>query len=154
MPHYHPDQWRLYKQNRLDLSQRRRMEKHLDGCELCLQAYLSTLEQQEQKLARLLLPADFNTRTLCLVEKRKQQLIKVRRSRLLVNYAAAALVTLALTVGGVFDAVARGAPVLVEETHSVSRVINSSPALGWPGQFVQAFETQLNKLGVLRRNEP
>lgn len=146
MAHYNSAEWRLYRQDRLDRRQRRLMENHLLQCETCLEAYTNAIEKQELELAELLLPPGFNTCMIRLVRERQKQQLKARRSRLLVNYAAAAVITVALTASGAFHAVVREVPTLLQETEIVSQVIQQTTSFNWSDQLVEAATIQLNKL--------
>jgi anti-sigma factor RsiW len=140
MAHYNHAEWRLYRQGRLDGKRRAAMEKHLLRCDSCLEAYLDAMEKHEPLLAELLLPAGFTERVIRLVRAGTKEQLKTRRSRLLVNYVAAASLTLALMIGGVFDAVAMKVPPLLEETRAVWQTIHDTATLHWPDQVLAATD--------------
>lgn len=136
MSHYTREEWRMYRQDLLKPERRRRMEQHLAGCELCLEAYLSATDSREQELAELLLPDDFTSRTALLIEKKMREAQKKERKRILAQYIAAASITLALMAGGVFDFAAREIPLVMQETTSISRSIHEKAAADWPEQLL------------------
>lgn len=145
MKHYDARAWVLYRKNRIDEDQRRKMEDHLAACDSCLQSYLAAGAEQDARLAELLLPPDFSTAVKEMISARKQQTYKKHRSRSLVNYAVAAAITLVLMISGMFDLCARKLPGILAETGQISRAIEKTTH--WDaGRLLENARTQFEKL--------
>lgn len=123
MDHYDHDKWVLFRNNRIEASERRLMEDHLAGCERCLRCYLAAGGEDETALAEVLLPPDFNIALKAKIRAEKQQANQKRRSRSLINYTVAAAITLVLMSSGMFDLCARELPGLFTEKSQLSRVL-------------------------------
>ena len=135
MAHYSSADWSRYCRGALDRNRRRRMERHLLRCDRCLNSYLKLVGEREAEAAALLLPPDFEQNLWRSIRRKQAQSGRIKRKRLLLNYAAAAVITLALTAGGVFDAIASGLPDLLKETRHVPRLINETVAAGLTGEL-------------------
>lgn len=144
--HYKSGEWRSYRQDLISIKQRRQMERHLSKCESCLKTYLAAIDETETAEAERLLPADFNNRILEKTETIKHQSLKTQRRRILLQYAAAASITLALTAGGFFDATARDLPAVINEIKTVSEVINRTAEFKWSDDLVNTASAGINKI--------
>ena len=134
MAHYSSADWSRYCRGALDRNRRRRMERHLLRCDRCLNSYLELAGEEEAAAAALLLP-DFEANLWRLIRRKQREAARKRKSRLLFNYIAAAVITLVLMAGGAFDAVAAGLPALLKETRHIPRLINETVAAGLPGEL-------------------
>ncbi|MEA1961078.1 MAG: hypothetical protein U9N81_07345 [Bacillota bacterium] len=110
--HYSPEQWQTYRNGDLDHQTSLEMEDHLLICPVCLDHFLNTISQEDVLRAEQVLPADFTQTTVALVSKTRIQISKPARQnaipkrlrrRLFGYYVAAAVITLALMGGGVFE---------------------------------------------------
>ncbi|MEW5783759.1 MAG: hypothetical protein AB1767_01535 [Bacillota bacterium] len=145
MSHYSSADWRLFSRGGLERARRFRMQQHLLKCDSCLQDYLSTIGEREEEMAALLLPPEFENSLGNFITQKRQEANRIRRPRLLFNYAAAALITLALIAGGVFDTVTAAIPVLLKETRSFSRMINETAAVSWSDELVETATQQIDR---------
>ena len=146
MAHYHQEEWRDYCRGRLDRARRARMERHLAQCDRCLQEYLALIGEPEAAAAALLLPPDFETGLQNFIRQKQSAVHRTWRRRLLLNYAAAAVITLALTAGGFFDTLARQLPAFLDETRTFSQAITATASGGWAEDILQLTTQQINKL--------
>ncbi len=145
MNHYDTGAWILYRDDRIDENQRRLMEDHLAVCDSCLQNYLAAAGEEEARLAELMLPPDFSTAIKESVRTKIQLAEKKRRSRSLVNYTVAAVITLVLMSGGIFDLCVRELPVILAETGQVTRILEKTTR--WDsGHFFDTARIRLGKL--------
>ncbi len=144
--HYKSGEWRSYKQDQVSTQQRRRMEHHLAKCEQCLRTYLAAIDEADTIAAERLLPADFNAKIMERTRMMKRQTQKTKRRTVLLQYAAAACITLVLTAGGLFDAAARDIPAVVDEIRTVSRIISRSAEFNWSDDLVKTASAGINKI--------
>ena len=126
---YSASEWRLYRRKNVSPKQQYQMENHLFRCNRCLPAYLSVMEEREEELAGLLLPSSFTAETLHLIKARASKLYhrqrqSNRRRRTLINYVAAAGITLLLTAGGTFDTAIRKLPEAAAKAESTTRALS------------------------------
>lgn len=144
--HYKSGKWRSYRQDQVSTDQRRQMERHLAKCEQCLRSYLAAIDEAETAAAERLLPADFSARILERTRMMKRQTHRTQRRTILLQYAAAACITLTFTAGGLFDAAARDIPVVINEIKTVSRVINRTAEFKWSDDLVKTASAGINKI--------
>lgn len=146
MSHYSSTDWFLFSRGGLEKARRLRMEQHLLNCDSCLRDYLSTIGEREEEMAALLLPPEFERSLGNFMTQKRQAANRTQRPRLLFNYAAAAVVTLALIACGFFDTVTSELPGILKETRSLSRLINETAAVSWSDEFLKTTTQQLNRL--------
>ncbi|HOL17513.1 MAG TPA: hypothetical protein PLY40_04420 [Bacillota bacterium] len=144
--HYHSGEWRDYRLNKVSAAKRRRMEHHLARCDTCLQVYTAAVGTEEAAAAEKLLPADFTARVVQLAHRAEETQPSRLRRRLLLQYAAAASITLALTVGGFFEAAAREIPQMMRSLDRISREINRVAELKWSDKLAESASEQINYL--------
>lgn len=142
--HYRSGEWRDYRLNKVSASKRRRMERHLVRCTACLQVYTAAAGSEEAAAAERLLPADFTTRAVKLAQQAAQTQPARLRRRLLLQYAAAASITLALTASGFFEAAAREIPQMMKNLDRISREINRITELKWSDKLAESASEQID----------
>ncbi len=110
MQHYTAEQWQQYKDAPPGDPSAARMENHLLQCPICLERFLGLISQEDLLQAEQFLSPDFTGETIGLVNaKSNHSVCPIRsshsssRKKLFGYYVAAAVLTLALTGGGVFD---------------------------------------------------
>lgn len=122
MKHFDRQEWLAFHQAEVG-EEERRMEEHLVVCEDCMQIFLDTIDATEIERARFIIPPDFTTRTIELVQAPRARLKCVKepsaqsyqrknrwRRRLFSYYVAASAVTLMLMSGGVFQSAIHQVP--------------------------------------------
>jgi anti-sigma factor RsiW len=146
MVHYKSGEWRSYRQDQVSTKQRRQMERHLAKCEQCLRTYLAAIDDTETTAAERLLPTDFCARVLERTGLLKRKTQQTQQRRILLQYAAAASITLALTAGGLFETAARDIPLMMNEVKTFSRVINRTAEFKWSDELVKSASAGINKI--------
>lgn len=127
MRHFTGEEWLAFKDDECTPEKFSLMEEHLERCEKCLETFLSTIDQEEIARAEDYIPADFTASVLSILSneghspqgRNKTSTGVTKRQRLFVYYAAAAVLTLALTGGGVFQA-------LVDSSSTVASISRGS----------------------------
>jgi anti-sigma factor RsiW len=125
MRHFTGEEWLAFKNDECTPEKFSLMEDHLEECEKCLETFLSTIDQAEIARAEECIPADFTAAVLkalpdedhSLQERNTTGTGVIKRQRLFVYYAAAAVLTLAFTGGGFFQALVDSSSTV----HSISR---------------------------------
>ena len=122
MKHFDVQEWLLFNHGEADEEKGRLMEEHLVVCKDCMRIFLDGIDELEINRARAVIPPDFTTRTIELVQAQKEipkyfkrpgQFYRHRnrwRRRLFSYYVAAASVTLMLMGGGVFQSAIHQVP--------------------------------------------
>ena len=105
MKHYDYVEWLFYKKNLLTIEKRHEMEQHLYSCDLCMEIFLSLIDEEEIRAASEIVPKDFNQN---IMEKIKSDKVKkLPPPKKATKYpfgffVAVASVTIVLTLGGFF----------------------------------------------------
>jgi hypothetical protein len=155
MKHYSAEEWSAFyrKEENLDLLA---MEDHLLECDQCLELFLLAVEQGDLKSIEQRIPADFNRKTSQMLQgpvvlelPRKD----FRPRWLAANYVAAAILTVMLMGGGVFQTLAlKASEVPVRHPSSYSQKINSFLS-SWPEQLKDSTWGRIDKLHTLDGKE-
>lgn len=155
MKHYSAEEWSAFyqKDESLDLLV---MEDHLLECDQCLELFLLAVEQTDLKSIEQRIPADFNRKTS---QRLLEPVVWEHPSRdykprwLAANYVAAAILTVMLMGGGVFQTLAlKASEVPVRHSLNYSQKINSFLSR-WPGQLMDSTWEKLDKLHTLDGKE-
>jgi len=110
--HFSSDEWQVFKQKTIEPEICAEMEVHLQFCESCQELYLNLIEQTDLELAQKAIPPDFTDSLLKKVAKQPTETIILKfptkksqpdRKNIFAYYVSAAILTLALMSGGVFD---------------------------------------------------
>lgn len=119
MKHYDYVEWVLYKKNLLDKKTYNKMEEHLFQCDICMDTFLSLIEEEEIGNAKAFIPEDFNENLMNKIEnitpikqitkKSKKKQFKFPKDYFL-YYTATAAVAILLTAGGVFNTMVDNVP--------------------------------------------
>ncbi len=122
MKHFDVQEWLLFYQGEEGKENEHLMEEHLVVCEECMQIFLARIDEIEISRARAIIPPDFTTRTIELVQEQRERLKYLKqtgqpyqhrerwRRKLFSYYVAAASVTLMLMGGGAFQSAIHQAP--------------------------------------------
>lgn len=110
--HFSAAAWREYVHGELSDARRDEMERHLYGCEQCLEQFIRSVEEWEAELPGLPAPHQLTQRVM--------QRIAPSRSRfwdhVLIRYTVAASLTLLLLASGVFQDLLDGSAQLAQWT--------------------------------------
>lgn len=155
MKHYKPEEWSAFykKDKNLDLLA---MEDHLLECDTCLKLFLLAVEQADLKLIEQLIPADFNRKTGQMLQRPVAYDLHNKDLKprwLAANYVAAAMLTLMLMGGGVFQTLAvKASEVPIRYPSDYSQKINSFLS-SWPEQLMESTWGRIDKLHTLDGKE-
>lgn len=156
MKHYSAEEWRAFyrKEESMDLLA---MEDHLLKCDECLDLFLLAVEQADLNAVERRIPADFSRKVSnMLLEPVIPELPRkdFRPRWLAANYVAAALLTVMLMGGGVFQAlIIKASEVPVKHPSSnYSQKINSFLS-SWPEQLMDSAWGRIDKLHTLDGKE-
>ncbi|MEN6389436.1 MAG: hypothetical protein ABFD04_03420 [Syntrophomonas sp.] len=155
MKHYSAEEWSAFyrKEESLELLA---MEDHLLECDKCLELFLLALEQADLKSIEQRIPDDFTPKT----KQRLQGPVVLELPRkdfkprwLAANYVAAAILTLMLMGGGVFQTLAiKVSEVPARSASNYSQKINSFLS-SWPEQLMDSTRGRIEKLHTLDGKE-
>ncbi|HZK33139.1 MAG TPA: hypothetical protein VFC60_01445 [Tissierellaceae bacterium] len=119
MKHYDYVEWVLYKKNLLNKKTYNEMEEHLFQCDICMDIFLSLIDEEEIENAKFFIPADFNKNLMNKIEnitpikqitkKNKKKQAKFPKDFFL-YYTATAAVAILLTAGGIFNTMVDNVP--------------------------------------------
>lgn len=155
MKHYSAEEWSAFYRKEESLSLLA-MEDHLLECDECLEFFLLAVERADLKSIEQRIPADFNQRTgqmlqgpVVLELPRKD----FRPRWMAANYVAAAILTVMLMSGGVFQTLAvKASDVPVRYPSSYSQKINTFLS-SWPEQLMDSTWGRIDKLHTLDGKE-
>lgn len=106
---YTKAQWSKFKMGEIKCEQEKKMEDHLRQCTECMDKYLSLINEDEERCAKLSISLDFNKVAMEKIYKepvnikRIMEKRKIRRKNLLIYYTAAASITLIIMSSGMFN---------------------------------------------------
>lgn len=162
MRHYDDIEWKLYKEGLLNKTIYDEMEEHLFQCQICMDKYLSLIDDKEIEDAGKILDPDFtnnlmnkigNIKPIRIVDKDKYKKKKRLYNEVLLYYTAIASVAIFLMGSGFFHRMVKGIPQIstsVEEprislnTNKINEF--SSSILKMTNGFAESF-TIKNKEG-------
>lgn len=107
MKHYDYVEWLLYKTKSLSIEKLDEMEEHLYNCDLCMEIFLSLIDEEEVIMASEVVPENFTLNVMESISKNKIKTIEENNSTKAFNYqfmyyVAVASVTIFLTMGGAY----------------------------------------------------
>ncbi|NLC03916.1 MAG: hypothetical protein GX787_06525 [Tissierellia bacterium] len=105
MKHYDYVEWLFYKKNLLTIEKRHEMEQHLYSCDLCMEIFLSLIDEEEIRAASEIVPKDFNQNIMGKIKSNKVKKISPPKKATKYPFGffvAVASVTIVLTLGGFF----------------------------------------------------
>lgn len=144
MKHYDYIEWLLYKNKALSGEQLREMEDHLYNCDICMEIFLSLIDEVEIKVAESIVTTDFTDKIISNLPKQKVKKVNPENSKKLFNYqfgiyAAVATVTIVMSLSGFFTNIVDSVPRIASSIESSEeqnvivkisdRIINSTSYL-------------------------
>lgn len=119
MKHYDYVEWLLYKTKALSDESLEEMEDHLYNCDMCMEIFISLIDEEELEKAEKVIPEDFTPKVMKKVSNKKIKRLEPRNHKKLFNYefgyyVAIASVTIFLTVGGFYTNLVDAVPKVVE----------------------------------------
>lgn len=149
MTHYTPQDWLNFKQDHLSEASRQEMEEHLQACTRCMDLFLDLVTEDDMKEAAQLVPPDFSRNTMRFIKAQASATIpssRNKRRKLLAYYTAAAVITLMLVSGGVFQNIAAG---LAGAAPAQDAVVKEGPVqllYSWPAQLQKTSNEYVHRL--------
>lgn len=145
MKHYDYIEWLLYKTKSLSSEKLDEMEEHLYNCDLCMDIFLSLIDDEELEVASEYVAEDFTLNVLENISKSKVKVIEAKNDKKTFNYqfmyyVAVASVTIFLTMGGFYTNLVDAVPKISESIQVVEgrpnhigkfseKVVNSTSSL-------------------------
>lgn len=146
MKHYDYIEWLLYKNNALPEEKHNEMELHLFNCDICMEIFLSLIDEKEVEAAGNVIPDNFNEKVINKITKNKVRELKPKVKKKAFNYyfgyyVAVASVTIFLTFSGFYTNLVDSVPritksikVVEEERPNIianfsDKIVNSTSAL-------------------------
>ncbi len=105
MKHYDYVEWLFYKKNMLSIEKVDEMEEHLYSCDLCMEIFLSLIDEEEISAASKIVPEDFSQNIMSKIHENKVKKIQAPKKPAKYPFGyfvAVASVTIVLTMGGFF----------------------------------------------------
>ena len=117
MKHYDYVEWLLYKNKALNNEMLEEMEEHLYNCDICMDIFLSLIDEKEVEDVRNIIPDDFTVKVINNISKTKVKKLTPKPIKKVFNiqfgyYAAVASVTIVLTLGGFYTNLVDAVPKL------------------------------------------
>jgi len=124
MTHYDYIEWLLYKNNALSKEKAEEMEEHLYDCDLCMDIFLSLIDEDEIELASRVIPKDFTSNVVDVISKDKLKAIEPKYNKKAFNYqfmyyVAVASVTIFMTFGGFYENLVESVPRISQSFKTV-----------------------------------
>ncbi len=123
MKHYDYIEWLFYKNKMLSEEKSYEMEQHLYNCDICIEIFLSLIDDKEVEKAGEIISNDFASKIIN-IPKTKTGESKVKQTKKIFDfqfgyYAAVAAVTIILTLGGVYIDLVDAVPKLSASIQTV-----------------------------------
>lgn len=155
MEHYDYVEWLLYKNKELPVNLLEEMEEHLYNCDICMDIFLSLIDEKEIKAVENIIPTDFTSNIMANISGTKIKRLP-RKENKIFNYrfgyyVAVASVTIVLTLGGFYTNLVDSVPKFTEkiqvqeEKHNIIASL-SEKIVGSTATFINNIENIDNKI--------
>ena len=153
--HFSTDEWLTFKRKNIDAAIYAEMEIHLQFCESCQEFYLGLIEQSDLELAQTAIPLDFTDALLNRVNKQPSapiiikfptKKVRLNRKNIFAYYVSAAVLTLALMSGGVFDSMVDQSMRFSQICMLQSQNIEAKVSRDWSSQLFKDGSQWMEKL--------
>lgn len=120
MEHYDYVEWLLYKNKELPIDSLEKMEEHLYNCDICMDIFLSLIDEKEIKAVEIIIPKDFTSNVMASIRDTKVKRLVARKENKIFNsqfgyFVAVASVTIFLTLGGFYTNLVDSVPKFTEK---------------------------------------
>ena len=142
--HFSIDEWQAFKRKTIELEIFNEMEVHLQFCENCQEFYLNLIEQSDLELAKAEIPHDFTDSLLKKLDMQPSAPVIINfptkkpglnRKNIFAYYVTAAVLTLALMSGGVFDRMVDQSMRISQVCMQQSQNIETKVSKDWSSQL-------------------
>lgn len=157
--HFSTDEWQAFKRKTIEPEILDEMEVHLQFCESCQEFYLDLLEQSDLDLAQAAIPQNFTDSLLnrldmqpsaAIIAKFPARKTRYNRKNIFAYYVSAAVLTLALMSGGVFDSMVDQSMRLSQICMLQSQNIEVQVSRDWSSQLFKESSQWMHKLTIER----
>lgn len=147
MKHYDYIEWLLYKTKSLPIETLDEMGEHLYNCDLCMDIFLSLIDEEEIEEASEFVPEDFTSNVVENISKNKVKRIEAKTDKKAFNYqfmyyVAVASVTIFLTMGGFYTNLVDAVPKITESI----QVVEERPNPNRIGKFSEKIVNSTSSL--------
>jgi len=155
--HFSPDEWQDYKRNTIEPELTAEIEAHLALCENCREYFLNLIDETDFEKTQDKIPLDFtdtlinkiNQRTPTVIpDKIKPTKRKLNRRDIFAYYVTAAVITLALMSGGVFDSMVAKSMHLSQVCMLKSQRIESTVNKDWDRQLMENSTKMIRNFSI------
>lgn len=127
--HYDYVEWLLYKNKELPVDTLEEMEEHLYNCEICLDIFLSLIDEKEIKAVGNIIPEDFTNNVMANISGKKIKKLPAKKENKIFNYqfgyyVAVASVTIFLTLGGFYTNMVDSVPKFTQREQVIENKTN------------------------------
>jgi len=144
--HFSPDEWQDYKRKTIEPELMAEIETHLELCEDCQEYFLSLIDEADIEAAQDRISLDFTDNLIKKINKHTPASIpakiqpgrrKLNRRDLFAYYVTAAVITLALMSGGIFDSMVEKSMYFSQICVLNSQRIESTVSQDWDDQLMK-----------------
>jgi len=157
--HYKQQEWQTFYDNNLPNDQLNLMESHLESCDACREIFISCIDPLYVRTIEKEISADFAHLTMEFIKTSqlaecKHPSARQKRRRMLINYIAAAAVTITLMSGGVFQsAVDQTAQIPRESDRKAAHIEEKSLLFTWPNRLEASTDHWINNMSFTKLKE-
>jgi predicted anti-sigma-YlaC factor YlaD len=151
MKHYSKIEWFLYKEGCLSEDESRKMEEHLMQCDLCLDLFLSSIDEMEISFAETIISEDFTHKVIDNINKKKEDKIQNRKN-IFAYYAAVAAVAIFLTGTGFFQALIHTVPQFTQSAIQKEN-FNTTTIISWSEKITNKTSHWIDNFGISDKKE-
>lgn len=158
MKHYDYVEWLLYKNNALSMEKQEEMEEHLYNCHICMEIFLSLIDDKEIEIAGSSIPQDFTDKVISKVSNTKVKKIEPKTNKKSFNYqfgyyVAVASVTIFLTLGGFYTNLVDAVPRISASVETIERVGRENFISNLSERIVNGTSSFLGSIENIERNK-
>ena len=155
--HFSPDEWLDYKRNTIEPELAAEIEVHLELCEDCREYFLQLINETDLEAAQDKIPLGFTDTLMTKINQPAPAVIpvkikptkrKLNRRDLFAYYVTAAVITLALMGGGVFDSMVTKSMYLSQVCMIKSQSIESTVNKDWDRQLMENSAKMMRNFSI------
>lgn len=157
MKHYDYIEWLLYKNDALPEKKHNEMEEHLFNCDICMEIFLSLIDEKEIEASGGIIPDDFNQKVINKITKSKVKELIPKEKKKSFNYqfgyyVAVASVTIILSISGFYTNLVDSVPRI---TKSIEVVKEEKPNIiaNFSERIVNGTSSFLGSIENIDRNK-
>ena len=156
MKHYDYVEWLFYKKNILSIDKMNEMEEHLYNCDVCMEIFLSLIDEEEINQASEIVPKDFNENIMSKIQSSKIK--KIQPPKKPVKYpfgyfVAVASVTIVLTLGGFFTNLVDTIPDISASVSMLEKGDRPNPIFDLSEKIVNGTSKFIGSIENIERNK-